>query len=432
VTPLIDLILRGEERILSAFLSHARDNGYFRFAPHDGESWRPVVRGLSGALVQSLRDSPSPAGLTASDVGRDDGPCAFGVVEARKRRLAGMPFGIFLGILKSLRHAFLERVRAGDLPPEEEAACSLRVVRFFDRNEIAASVAWTMEGGFERVTDLARTDGVAMADLRRRQEVTVRREKLASIGRLAAGVARETGEPVGAVGNNLLALGKHVARLAEFLSAQAACIAGGSKPESVEQVRRMRALHRIDYLLPDAEDLIRESLEGTERIRNVLADLTGFLRTDGNGYRREDVNGSVRRAVHLAGGKLRRRVALRMELGEVPPTRCDPERLTEAFRNLLANAAQAIEGPGTVTVRSWSEEGVICVSVADTGCGIPEEDLPRVFDPFFTTREAGAGAGLGLSIALDTVCRHNGDISVRSEVGKGSTFTVRIPVVQEA
>jgi two-component system NtrC family sensor kinase len=121
-----------------------------------------------------------------------------------------------------------------------------------------------------------------------------------------------------------------------------------------------------------------------------------------------------------------------MELGEVPPTRCEPERLTEAFRNLLANAAHAIEGPGTITVRSWRENGVICVSVADTGCGIPEEDLPRVFDPFFTTREAGTGAGLGLSIALDTVCRHDGDISVRSEVGKGSTFTVRLPVVQEA
>jgi signal transduction histidine kinase len=432
VTPLIDLILRGEERILSAFLSHARDNGYFRFTPHDADSWRPAVRGFSGSLVQSLRQSPSPAGLTANDVGRDDGLCAFGVVEARKHRLAGMPLGIFLGILKSLRHAFLERVRAGGFPPEEEHAFSLRVERFFDRNEIAASVAWTMEKGFEQASDLARMDGEAMAELRKRQEVIVHREKLASIGRLAAGVARETGGPVGVVGNNLLALGKHLSKLAEFLSAQSACIAGGNKPELVEQVRQKRIHCRIDYILPDADDLIRESLEATERIRNVLSELKGFFHTDESGFRRDNVNECVRRAVHHAGSELRRRVTLRMDLGEVPPTRCDPERLTEAFQYLLANAAQAIDGPGTVTVRSWREDGTIGISVTDTGRGIPEEDLPRVFDPFFPTRDGGSGSGLGLSIALDNVHRHNGEISVRSEVGKGSTFTVRVPVVEEA
>ncbi len=432
MTPLIDLILLGEERILSAFLSHARDNGYFRYAPHDAEAWRPVVRGFSGSLVQSLRHSPSPAGLTADDVGRDDGLCAFGVVEARKHRLAGMPLGIYLGILKSLRHAFLERVRAEGLPPEEAEACALRVDRFFDRNEIASGVAWTMESGFERASELAREDDEAMQVLRREQADIVRQEKLASIGWLAAGVARETGGPAGIIRSNLLALGKHLARLSDFLSAQSECIAAGAKPELVEHVRRKRAHHRIDHLLPDLEDLIRESLDGTERILGVLADLKGVTRTDESGFRREDINGCVRRAVRLAEGEFRPRITLRLELGELPLTRCDPGRMDAVFRNLLVNAAHAIERKGVVTVRSWKEDGSLCVSVADTGCGIPEEDLLRIFDPFFTTREAGAGPGLGLSIALDNVYRHNGDISVRSEVGKGSTFTVRVPIVEEA
>jgi signal transduction histidine kinase len=432
VTPLVDLILLGEERILPAFLSHARDNGYFRFAAHDPEAWRPMVRGFSGSLVQSLRHSPSPAGLTADDVGRDEGITAFGVVEARKHRLAGMPLGIFLGILKSLRHAFLEEVRSAGLSPGEEGPCALRVNRFFDRNEIAASVAWTLEGGFERASELARKDDEAMAELRRQQADFVRQEKMASIGWLASGVARETAGPVGVIRSNLLALGKHLEKLAGFLQAQSECIAAGAKPEHVETMRQKRTHLRIDYILPDVYDLVRESLDGTERVRSILSDLKGLSRARETGFRREDINGCVRRALHLAGTELQRRATVRLELGEIPLTRCEPDRLDVVFRNLLLNAAHAIEGQGVVTVRSWREDGSVCVSVADTGCGIPEENLDRVFDPFFSTREAGRGAGLGLSIACDNVYRHGGNITVRSEVGRGATFTVRIPIVEEA
>ena len=197
-------------------------------------------------------------------------------------------------------------------------------------------------------------------------------------------------------------------------------------------MRRKRAHLRVDYLLPDVEDLIRESLEGTERIRSILSDLKGFSRTGETGFRREDINGCIRRAIHAAGAELQRRATVRTELGEVPLTRCEPDRMDVVVRNLLLNAAYASEGQGVVAVRSWREDGFICVSVADTGCGIPEENLDRVFDPFFTTREAGRGAGLGLSIALDNVYRHGGNITVRSDVGRGTTFTVRVPIVEEA
>jgi len=99
--------------------------------------------------------------------------------------------------------------------------------------------------------------------------------------------------------------------------------------------------------------------------------------------------------------------------------------------NLLVNAAHAIEDRGIITVRSWEEDGNVCVSVADTGQGIPEANLSRIFEPFFTTKEAGKGTGLGLSITYDIVKKHNGEITVRSEPGKGSEVIVRIPVVVE-
>jgi two-component system NtrC family sensor kinase len=105
--------------------------------------------------------------------------------------------------------------------------------------------------------------------------------------------------------------------------------------------------------------------------------------------------------------------------------------MNQVFMNLLVNAAHAIEHQGVITVRSWEEDGYVCVTVADTGQGIPEANLNRIFEPFFTTKEVGKGTGLGLSITYDIVKKHNGEITVRSEPGKGTVFTVRIPVVEE-
>jgi len=432
VTGLIELILRGEERILSAFLAHAEANGYFRFAPHAVEGWQPTTRGFSGSLVQSLRHSPSPAELTAEDIGRDDGLSAFGVVEARKRRLAGMPLGIFLGILKVLRLSYLELAESGGLPREEEDRCRLYIERFFDRNEVASCVAWTTEGGFERLEELVRKNDEAAAELQRNQEEWVQQERMASIGQLAAGVIHEISHPIGFIHNNLVALGKHLARLTGFLAAQSECIAAGAPASMSEALRQKRAQLKLDYVLPDVDDLIRESLEGMDRVRGIVADLKGFSRPDESGFRQENVNECVRRAILLAGNVLSRRTTLRRELGEIPPTRCNSRQIERVFLNLLLNAADAIEGRGTVTIRSWAEDGFVHVAVADTGRGIPKGAIDRIFDPFFTTREGEGRSGLGLSLARDIVKKHKGNIMVLSHPGEGSTFTVRIPIVQEA
>ena len=432
MTTLIELVVRGEERILAAFLSHAEANGYFRFAPHDAEGWRPTVRGLSGSLIQSLRHSPSPAQLTAEDVGRDDGLSAFGVVEARKHRLAGMPLGIFLGILKVLRGSYLDLVRSGGLPPEEEDRCRLCVERFFDRNEVASCVAWTMESGFERAEELVRKNNEATTELHRNQGERVRQQEMDSIGQLAAGVTHEISNPIGFIHSNLIALGKHLARLTEFLAAQSECISAGAPASMAEALRQKRAQLKLDYILPDVDDLIRESLEGMDRVRSIVTDLKGFSHPGEGGFRLEDINDCIRRAILLAGNEMKGRVTLRRELGEIPPTRCNPRQIDLLFLNLLVNAADAIEHRGTITVRSMAEDGSLCVSVADTGHGIPGENLDRIFDPFFTTREGGGRTGLGLSIACDIVNRHKGSITVRSSPGKGSTFTVRLPITREA
>ncbi|HEX7520004.1 MAG TPA: PAS domain-containing protein, partial [Candidatus Deferrimicrobium sp.] len=154
MTLLTDLIVRNEDRLLGQVLSLAKANGYFRFVPGTPEAWRATLRGLSGSLLQAVRSDPSPPSLTADDVGRDDGLSAFGVVEARKRRIEGMPLGIFLGLVTFFREAYLDLIRSTELPKEEKERFLRYIERFFDRNEVASCVSWTAESVSKRVAEL--------------------------------------------------------------------------------------------------------------------------------------------------------------------------------------------------------------------------------------------------------------------------------------
>jgi len=563
MTPLTDLIARNEDLLLGRILSLAEENGYFRIVPGTPKEWRATLRGLSGSLLQAFRSNPSPPSLTAADVGREDGLSAFGVVEARKRRREGMPLGIFLGLVKFFREAYLDLVRTAGLPREEEEGLLRYIERFFDRNEVASCVSWTAESVSGRVAELQQKhdelarvhrlvatgreewvgtvdcvdDMLFLADpdrrirrcnrtfrdflgksyaeilgqpfdrllseagidaglsfgrpaecfhertgkwfvlshypfkdvsgsgtrativtihdstkmkkaaedltrknfrlnetlaaLKRTQAKVLHQEKMASIGQLAAGVAHEISNPIGFISSNLSTLGKYLSRLSAFLAVQSECIAAGAPPAQVETVRAQHAGLKIDYILRDLEDLVRESMEGAERVRGIMAGLKGFSRVDESEYRQADLNECLRSTINIAWSEIHKKATLKKELGELPKTCCYPQRMNQVFMNLLVNAAHAIEDRGIITVRSWEEDGYVCFSVADTGQGIPEANLDRIFDPFFTTKEVGEGAGLGLSIAHDIVKMHNGEITVRSEPGRGTMFTVRIPVMEE-
>ena len=441
MTPLTDLVARNEDRLLGQILALAEANGYFRFVPGTPGEWRATLRGLSGSLLQAFRSDPSPPSLAADDMGRDDGLSAFGVVEGRKRRREGMPFGVFLGLVKFFRQAYLDLVRSAGLPREEEEGALRYIERFFDRNEVAVCVSWTAESVSGRLAELRQEHdelspenlrlNEALAALKRSQGKVLHQEKMASIGQLAAGMAHEINNPIGFVNGNLSTLGKYLSRIVAFLAVQSDCIAAGAPPERVESVRQQRAGLKIDYILKDLEDLVRESMEGAERVQSIVADLKSFSRVDESEYKQADINECLRSTINIVWSRIKYKATLKKELGEIPRTRCLPRQMSQVFMNLLVNAAHAIEDHGVITVRSWAEDGYVCVSVADTGRGIPEANLSRLFDPFFTTKEVGKGTGLGLNIAYDIVKKHNGEITVRSEPGKGTVFTVRIPEVEE-
>lgn len=267
-------------------------------------------------------------------------------------------------------------------------------------------------------------------ELKKAQSHLVQQEKMATIGLLMAGVAHEINNPVGYISSNLDSLRKYGERLSEFIAAQDEALqCAGMASERLQQLRERRKKLKIDHVLADLPQVIRESAEGTERLKAIIQNLKCFSRRDNAERTLADINQCLENALGIVHNELKYKASVRCEYGELPKTLCYPQELGQVFINLLVNAAHAIEDAGEIRVRTRLEGGLIRVSVSDTGCGIPENIRRRIFEPFFTTKEIGKGTGLGLAISTDIIRKHGGDIGVESEPGKGTTFTVSIPVI---
>jgi len=244
-------------------------------------------------------------------------------------------------------------------------------------------------------------------------------EKLASVGQLAAGVAHEINNPIGFIRSNLRSAQDYAGALGSF-----AAVLHGGAADPLEAWRRAD----LDFLATDLAAVLSECLEGADRIAAIVADLKGFSRLDGEGEEPTDVGELLERVGKLGTLAPGRRVALEYDLAPgLPAVTCDPARLGQAFLNLLTNACQASEDGGRVRLAAGPAEGGVRVTVSDAGPGIPADVLPRVFEPFFTTRPVGQGTGLGLTVCRDTVSAYGGRIEVDSQPGRGTTFRVFLP-----
>jgi PAS domain S-box-containing protein len=274
----------------------------------------------------------------------------------------------------------------------------------------------------------------AYRELKSAQSHILQQEKMASIGQLAAGIAHEINNPIGFLTSNLNTLMRYAEKInayGDLVSTTAEKIASGPAGDStelIEQIRKGKASMRIDAIMSDLTHLIRESLEGADRVKTIVQNLKDFSRVDQAELQFMDVNECLASTIEMVGPELIKKAALKKELGMVPKTYCNPGQLNQVFSNLLQNAAQSIEHYGEIAIKTWLDNGDIKIAIHDTGRGIPSENLQRIFEPFFTTKEVGKGTGLGLSIAYDIVKNHGGVISVQSEVGKGTTVTVALPV----
>jgi two-component system NtrC family sensor kinase len=249
---------------------------------------------------------------------------------------------------------------------------------------------------------------------------------MATVGQLAAGVAHEINNPTGFVSSNLSSLEKYVQRITDFL----AQLQKAMPPEKQEEIATLRKKMKIDHISTDIHDLIRESLDGTERIKKIVMSLKNFSRTDQEEYGAANINDCLDSTLNVVWNELKYKATVHKEYGELPLTKCYAQQLNQVFMNLLVNGAQAIEEQGVITIRTWCDSDNIFISISDTGSGMDEETVAHIFEPFFTTKAKNKGTGLGLSIAHDIITKkHQGRLCVESHKGEGTTFIIEIPIV---
>ncbi|MDA8412807.1 MAG: PAS domain S-box protein [Desulfobacteraceae bacterium] len=269
----------------------------------------------------------------------------------------------------------------------------------------------------------------ASIELQQAQAQAFQQEKMASIGQLAAGVAHEINNPMGFISSNLTTMGKYMQKLGAFETSLIEALQDRGDPETVALMNDMRARMKIDFILNDISTLLEESQDGAERVRRIVRDLKSFSHEDEDQCKPFSINDCLDSTLNMARNEIKYVADVERDYDpSLPLLTCYPQKLHQVFVNLLVNAAHAIEGRGTIRVKTFSEGGNIVVCISDTGKGITPENLPRIFEPFFTTKEVGKGTGLGLSISYDIIKKHGGVMSIESELGKGTTVTVRLPL----
>jgi two-component system NtrC family sensor kinase len=239
------------------------------------------------------------------------------------------------------------------------------------------------------------------------QSQLVHAAKMASLGELVAGVAHEINNPLAFVVSHLQTARRNLEELGpEFVS-------GLSEPGRVRWER--------------ADSRLREMDLGLERIRDLVIKLRTFSRLDEGELKRVSVRENVEAILTILGHRLKDRIAVETQFGEPDMLDCFPSILNQAIMNLVANAIDAIDGKGTLSIVTGADEQGYSIAVSDTGSGIPEALRERVLEPFFTTKPPGEGTGLGLSITYSIVRTHGGTLELRDRPGGGTTAIIRIP-----
>lgn len=235
-----------------------------------------------------------------------------------------------------------------------------------------------------------------LKELKETQIQLINSEKMASLGQLVAGVAHEINTPVASIKSN----NGIVAKLLDSI-------------ENTELKEMLTDINEIDK-------------EAVNRISNIVTSLKKFVRLDEAELQEADINKELDLTLELIRHETKNRIEIIKNYGEIPAVKCFPNMLNQVFTNILINACQAIEGKGTITITTEYKDKKLIVKIKDTGKGIPQNQLSKIFTAGFTTKSSGIGTGLGLAICSKIIEKHKGEIIVNSVLGKGSEFIITI------
>lgn len=285
-----------------------------------------------------------------------------------------------------------------------------------------------------RVQDRTRDLQGALHDLQESQVQLVQAEKMSSLGQLVAGVMHEINTPLLYVLNNASVTAELSQDLQKYVDATLPVAQAPSADNALDAIRSTRAALRdvdLDEVQANIEDLATlstDSIEGLNQISELVQSLKDYSRLDRAGEDRFDVREGLQKTLLITRNALKYGIEVEQDFQEVPDIYCAPSKLNQVFTNLITNAAQAMDGKGTLKIGTRYHDNWVEVTFEDTGCGIPEENLSKIMDPFFTTKPIGQGTGLGLSIVHKIVDEHQGQILIDSKPGVGTRIVLGFPV----
>jgi signal transduction histidine kinase len=251
------------------------------------------------------------------------------------------------------------------------------------------------------------------------QDRLILQEKMASLGSLVAGIAHEINSPIGTVQSATDVVARCIKRIESLF-------AKGKPPEDVS----------VNVWCQTAFKILKENTEliamAGGRIANLVRSLRNFARLDEAEYQRASLREGLESTLTLLEAELKDRIIVVKEFHEIPEMFCYPGQLNQVFMSLLQNATEAIEGPGTIRIKTFTKDGLVHIQISDNGRGIAPERLKKIFNFAFSERGPRVKMGSGLVTAYSIVQRHRGDINVESRLGEGSTFTVSLPIIEDS
>jgi signal transduction histidine kinase len=262
-------------------------------------------------------------------------------------------------------------------------------------------------------------------------------EKMTSLGQMVAGVAHQLNTPLAFSKNNVHLSMQALDQLEVAVHRQirhdayvhgTTQEAGDTVVEIQDEGQLARELAAAMLEVREAREMLGDVLLGMDQMNELVDHLRSFTRLDRAPTAAVNLNTALGSVCYIAKTVISTKVHLERDFEPLPAIECNVSQLNQVFLNLINNAAQAIQGKGTITVATRADARFITVSVCDTGGGIAADVLPHIFEPYFTTKPDGEGTGLGLAIARSIVEEHGGDIQVASTVGAGTEFRVRLPI----
>ena len=288
-------------------------------------------------------------------------------------------------------------------------------------NELYTSLEMKVE---ERTVELEK----AYKELQNTQAMMVHSEKMRSLGELVAGITHEINNPVNFIYGNLFHLQNYSNDLTSLISD--ITDATQNAPEEIKKkIDNLKKQYDYEFIKEDLPALIKSCQDGTERTKNIIMDLKNFSRMGEKITSTVDLASEIDTTLNILHNKIKNRITIHKDYApDLPKIDALGGQLNQVFMNILDNAAYAIKETGNIKITMRNDEKYVTIEIEDDGCGMNKETTDKIFDPFFTTKPVGEGTGLGMSISYKVIKNHNGNIKVESEEGKGTKFTIKLPI----